>query len=77
MRGKFLEAAVFDGDEISASVLLLTDGHDIYAVPVRRVGIKHWEIKTEWHAEKLEGLSVVAVALSIKGANRDDLPKAC
>lgn len=69
---------MFDGDEISHAVLLLSDGTEYYAVPVRRVGVKHWEIKTEWHAQKLEALSVVAVALSIKGAKKDeDLKRAC
>lgn len=68
---------MFDGDEITCAVVLMSDGSEIYAVPVRRVGSKHWETKTEWHAEKLESLSVVAVALSIKGAKVEDIRKAC
>ena len=66
---------MFDGDEISASVLLITDGLQIYAVPVQRVGVKHWEIKTGYKAEKLEGLSVCAVALSIDGAGVEEKQK--
>jgi len=59
---------MFDGDEITHSIVLISDGSEIYAVPVERVGVEHWKTKDGWKPQKLEGLSVCAVALSIDGA---------
>ena len=66
---------MFDGDEIEFSVLLVSDGHEIYAVPAQRVGVRHWEVKRGFPAVKFEGLAMVAAALSIEGAKREPDPR--
>jgi len=63
---------MFDGEETTAIVVLITDGHEVFAMPAQRTGNFTYEVKRGMPAEKLELGTMVAVALSIEGAECPD-----
>jgi len=60
---------MFDGDEVRHMVLLLSDGHEIYAVPVFRMGDTTYEVKQGYAPKKFELKTMAACALAIDGAD--------
>jgi hypothetical protein len=59
---------LFDGEETTAIVILITDGHEVFAIPAIRTGDRTYEIKSANLYSKLELHKSVSHALSIPGA---------
>lgn len=59
---------MFDGEETTAIVVLITDGHEIWAMPAFRTGNFTYEVKAGCPAQKLQLATMLAVALCIEGA---------